>query len=351
MNTRTTHLIVIPGGMHTRSLYLPARGTAHLRTAAAAHRRADRAAAVQPCTLHTAQHVWTVEEAHDAAMRRNDPLRRTAARHARNVAWVNRPLHTAQPATAAHSGSQRLTAVERAGLRLLIDARNRERVAAEDAAAARKAAARAGTHSARYDAAQATRADRKKARYLASLTDEQRAYLAALTPEVITEAAAILPEPTGYDAQPYRGMVNAREARVSPRGAAPFADTKRSPRGIAQRVSIRDAHAATQSDEHGLAATTLKWLPTVGYSAHPELTADQRDWLLTQVRLHPTQATYTQRAADGAVTYGCPVTYLTHDEAATATRERARAAMRDAHAERVALLTSVTTHTAADTNG
>lgn len=140
-----------------------------------------------------------------------------------------------------------------------------------------------------------------------------------------------------YDPAPWRGITSAREARYSPRGATGI----RGIRGAAERVSVRDAHAPTQSDEHGLAATTLLPLLTVGYSTHPALTPEQHAWLLMSVRKTPRAATYT-RLMPGPhgrmVTRGVPVTYHSHEHASRVTRERAHAATHATRAERDAAL-------------
>jgi len=89
----------------------------------------------------------------------------------------------------------------------------------------------------------------------------------------------------------WKGLVNGTEARLSERGASGIKGV----RGVAARVSIRDAHAATMSDEYGLAATTLRALLTVGVSPMLASLGLDVSECLTQARKAPRKATLTVR--------------------------------------------------------
>jgi len=257
----------------------------------------------------------------------------------RVITWVSRP----QPVSGAVKPAQPvLTYSTRYGLRLAVS----ERAAAAAAERDARENGTLGNHTQRN----LTRAERARQRYLASLTDAERAALDALTPEdaaALTEAydtaqAAL----TGYDPQPWRGMVPAREARVSPRGAdAP------GQRGTASRVSVRDAHAAQAEDEHGLTATTDRPLrlrvnddPTMTQRV---LTAEYRA-LLADVPMAERLLWLTQVPASAYVSATVPVPERAEPVRVSHTHPAHAAAAADAQAARVALLAQVTTHTAAD---
>lgn len=106
------------------------------------------------------------------------------------------------------------------------------------------------------------------------LTAEDRAQLKAdeLNANVARE---------GYDAAPWRGMVPARETRYSERGASGIPHV----RGLATRVSVRDAHKPTE---------TLLPLNVVGIATHPLASHEDYTRLIAHVRRHPSHATLTR---------------------------------------------------------
>jgi len=290
---------------------------------------------------------WEARAARAAHTRREASASRSE-RLRRRVRLITRVRRTT-----AHTASERLTYTSRYGLRCLISERVAARIAEQDALRAEQDASgdeyrdRRGSGT-RLHAALSSRADRARARYLASLSDAERAALESLTPDeaqTITEAYdAAQAELSGYDASPWRGMVAARETRVSPRGAS-----EQGKRGTASRVSIRDAHAATASDEHGLAATTVKPLRL---AANDDPTMVQRTLTLT-ARLALESVPQSERLAWFAslpasawhtATVPVPERPDAAERPARAEHPAHAAARADEQADRVRLLTSVATY-------
>lgn len=340
-------------------------------------RRKARKLTTQPQPVWLTPAELAQREADREHVRRNAHWRAVVSAWARraNVSSRTRRDRTRAVKAAQH----RLSHSERYGLRLMVSDRAREYAALLDAAEAGTVNRDRVTHTAKL----ATRGLRAKLRHGLTLTPAEQAQLDAvdgvlsMTPGAAAEAVAPLDAAEsaaeGYDPAPYRGMVSARETRYSPRGAdAP------GKRGTASRVSIRDNHAASQEDEYGMAATTVKPLSTYGVSVPAAASSEQAAWLLSTVKLKPTQASYTRRVLTPAAasllahvaqadrtawllaqpdssyvtTHGVPVPVLSIHEAH---RLRAEAADHGAatlaaavQADRVALLASVTTHTAAD---
>jgi len=180
-----------------------------------------------------------------------------------------------------------------------------------------------------------SRGDRARARYLASLTPEQRTMLDALRTMPIESVDALAERHTprhSYATDAPRGVTSAREARVTARGATGDPAHAARVKGHAARVTTRDAHAATASDEWRLAATTVAPIETVGTATHPFATGENYATLIDAVRRDPARATVTvtRPGPNGRMRHVRPVTDY------TTPRDEARAAAREARAAHVA---------------
>jgi hypothetical protein len=80
------------------------------------------------------------------------------------------------------------------------------------------------------------------------------------------------------EARTNSGLVSARDARYSERGASGI----RGVRGVAARVSLRDAH---------MPPSMLTAMPVVGVATHPAATGSDYDALIGHVRRYPRHAT------------------------------------------------------------
>lgn len=111
-------------------------------------------------------------------------------------------------------------------------------------------------------------------------TDELQAAVGRLRKETPEEKAAKLNGLTlkAWDAEPWRGMIPAREARYSERGASGIKGV----RGMASRVSIGDVHKPV---------ALLLPLLTVGVATHPGASDVNYCEAIAYVRRHPLAAT------------------------------------------------------------
>jgi hypothetical protein len=177
-------------------------------------------------------------------------LRASAAMRGTVRAW-DAPAESPKPRT-RHA---RLTRDSRRLIRYMRDTVAREYVAASLA----REAGTVNRDRVKWNVANGTRAQRARAKYLASLTSEQRTMLDALRAMPIESVDTIAESHArGYDSEPARGITSAREARVNERGAGKRKYGRMS--GHASRVTLRDAHAST-STENGdsLLLPSARW--------------------------------------------------------------------------------------------
>ena len=115
--------------------------------------------------------------------------------------------------------------------------------------------------------------------------------------------------------RPWRGLVPAREVRVSARGASGI----RGVRGMAERVTSRDARGSEQHD-----SVLVKALVTVGH-ATPEygqrLTPEQAQYLTREVRKHPAKCTVRVWQCDPVLLTGDVATWRTSVASVTRTEQ------------------------------
>ena len=351
------------------------------RTARSSHlwRKARRMTYV-PLSRPTWNHTWSVDSFARESRVIGDARRVTREAHASHLrasaamrgtvrAW-DAPASAPKP----RRGHERLTWDSRRLIRYMRDTVAREYVAASLA----REAGIVNRDRVKWNAANGNRAQRARAKYLASLTPDQRTMLDALRAMPIESVDTIAESHArGYDSEPARGITSAREARVNERGAGKASYKRMS--GHAARVTLRDTIAPTSTDEWGLAATAIGPMETVGYASHPLVTREQHAYLLDAVRTDPSRATVRVLHAgphgrmmstldNGRIVSDVrPVSSYTNerdarrDAAREARRDRVQAALArvkhatrhtisdDRDARNVALLASVATYGAADT--
>lgn len=153
------------------------------------------------------------------------------------------------------------------------------------------------------------------------------------------------------------GLTNGTETRVAPRGSTGNVKHRINP---GTQVTMRDHYRYVP--DNGIAS--LRMVKTVGVASHPSASHENYSTAINHVRIHPTEATVRIRMSRvpfavwsrGDHTRIVPVTDYTQvkdaresvkREARRESAKRGYQAMREA--TKLALLESVTTHTAADT--